>query len=96
MTKYSFETDDEAEIFCEEIYMEMMAQFGISKEEAIARINQQWKNQSLVGDDIVYHETAEVWAKDMYWGHEAYWWITGEKREELKLPPLTPKPLRKP
>ena len=95
MGKYKFPTDDEGERFCYQIYMEMMSQFGMSKEEAIARINQHWEKRSLVGMSTVYHRTPEYWAKEIYWGHDSYWWIEGEKREKLKLPPLAPQPLRK-
>ena len=94
MGKYKFTTDDEGERFCYQIYMAMMSQFGISKEEAIARINQEWEKRSLVGQSIAYHKVPEEWAKEIYWGHDSYWWIEGEKREELKLPPLTPQPLQ--
>jgi hypothetical protein len=96
MGKYKFPTDDEGDRFCYQVYMEMMSQFGISKDEAIARINQQWEKRSLVGMNIVYHVVPEEWAKTIYWGHDSYWWIKGGVREELKLPPLTPQPLRKP
>ncbi len=95
MSKYKFEIDDEGESFCYQITTHMMALFGISKEEAIARINQAWEKQSLVGVSIVYHVLPEEWAQEIYWGHDSYWWIEGEKREKLKLPPLTPQPLRK-
>ena len=81
--------------FCYQIYIEMMSQFGISKEEAIDRINQKWKNNSLVGISLVYHVMPEEWAKEIYWGHDSFWWIEGKKREELKLPPLTSQPLHK-
>jgi hypothetical protein len=95
MGKYKFLTDDEGDRFCYQIYMELMSQFGISKEEAIARINQEWENKSLTGTSMIYHVMPEEWAKNIYWGRNSYWWIEGEKREELKLPPLIPQPLRK-
>jgi len=95
MGRYKFLTDDEGERFCYQIYMELMSQFGISKEEAITRINQEWENKSLTGTSMVYHVTPEEWAKNIYWGRNSYWWIEREKREELKLPPLIPQPLRK-
>jgi hypothetical protein len=95
MGKYKFETDDEGERLCYQIYMAMMSLFGISKEEAIARINQEWESKSLTKTSAIYHIVPEEWAKNIYWGHDSYWWIEGEKRENLKLPPLTPQPLRK-
>jgi hypothetical protein len=95
MSKYRFKTDDQGQRFCDEIVNNMMSLFGISKEEAMARINQQWKNEILVGINILYHVIPEEWAKDIYWGHDSYWWVQGEARERLKLPPVTPQLLRK-
>jgi hypothetical protein len=95
MSKFRFRTDDRGEKFCTEIVDYMVSLFGISKEEAIIRINQEWKNQVLIGIDLTYHVVPEEWAKEIYWGHDSYWWIEGEKREKLKLPPLTPQPLRR-
>jgi hypothetical protein len=95
MNRYKFKTDAEGKRFCDQIVNYMVALFRISKEEATARINQQWKNEELVGINILYHVVPEEWAKEIYWGHDSYWWIDGEKRKELKLPPLAPQPLRR-
>ncbi|HMB22820.1 MAG TPA: hypothetical protein VKP08_08330 [Anaerolineales bacterium] len=95
MRRYKFRTDERGNQFCDEIVHHMVSLFGISKEEATARINQEWKNEALIGINIVYHVVPEEWAKDIYWGHDSYWWIEGEKPEQLKLSPLTPKPLRR-
>ena len=85
-------TDDEANRFCEHIAMEMVQRFSISMVEAVTRINRQWRGQQIGGpEEIAYHEDEEFWAQDIFWGHDSSWWITGEKRTSMNLPPLTPK-----
>lgn len=95
MSKYKFETDYHSEDRCDAIARKMVILFNISKEEAIARVNQQWKGQSFINDWTLDHIDTDEWAKNIYWESDSYWWITGETREQLKLPPLTPKQLRK-
>ena len=65
---YKFEIDEESKAFCNQIAACMVLLFGISTTEAVSRINQQWAGLSFVGDDIIYHDTAEDWAKNIYWG----------------------------
>ena len=69
--------DDAALRFCREIAEAMMTAYGISREEATARINRAWSEPDdsgrtprvwIVGLDIVYHESAEHWAADIYGG----------------------------
>jgi hypothetical protein len=93
LNKYEFKTDEQAEAFCDKIAECMVSFFSISLDEAIARVNQQWKGQAIVGLDIVYHKDPENWAKDIYWTADSYWELSGEARERLRLPPVKPKPL---
>lgn len=45
-----------------------MRTFGISIEEAVARINQHWYGQEfLEEDEIVFHEDAHYWAMVIYY-----------------------------
>lgn len=75
--------DNEALAFCREVAEEMVRAYGISEDEAVARINRQWSDPGedgvtpriwIVGLDIVYHETAEFWAGLIYYGGEGRWW----------------------
>ena len=75
MNKFTFQTDVKGERFCQEIANEMVALFKISIEEAIGRINRQWENVRLVGEHhVIYHETQDFHAKDIYFGHDSKWW----------------------
>ncbi|MCW1925666.1 hypothetical protein OKA05_24115 [Luteolibacter arcticus] len=83
--KYTFTTDDQSTAFFDEISGEMIALFNISQDDAVGRINRQWKGQSFVGpDDLIYHETAVFWAKTLYYGVRVKWW--------LNPPGLAPRP----
>jgi hypothetical protein len=64
--KLDFETDRQSAEFCELIASRMTALFGISSEEAIGRINRDWRGQKIVGNDIIYHEDEDYWAKTIY------------------------------
>jgi hypothetical protein len=64
--------------FCREIADEMVAAFGVSRDEAIAAINQQWSTAEpagptprvwIVGLNIVYHDTPEYWATHILHRH---------------------------
>jgi hypothetical protein len=81
MSQFSFSlADAKAEQFCWRIVRAMM-RFGISKSEALRRLNQAWKGQSVGGKDdgswIVYHLDADEWAERIFYGtkqvHEARW-----------------------
>lgn len=51
----------------EDITQEMVRLFGISRAEAVARINKHWENQDLSWvDDIVLHEDDYYWALSIY------------------------------
>ena len=63
--------DLQALTFCREIAAEMVRSYGISLDEAVARINRQWSDPGrsartpriwIVGIDLVYHETPQYWA----------------------------------
>lgn len=75
--KFKFPTDAESQNFCECIAREMASLFCISEDEAIGRMNKHWAGQSIVGQDIVYHEDKTYWAKRIYYEGDAKWWIPG-------------------
>ncbi|MFI6042299.1 hypothetical protein ACIA8C_11730 [Nocardia sp. NPDC051321] len=52
----------------------MIAIFGISEDEAVVRINARFVGQTLTGDDIIFHEEAGFWARDIMYGPESFWW----------------------
>lgn len=96
MNKYIFETDAEAEAYCDKIATAMEALFAVPAAEAVARINQQWVGLVLTGNTfLLYQETPEYWANQIYWEYDSFWWIQGQDRERLGLPPPAAKPAPK-
>lgn len=55
--------DAEAEAFCHEVAGTMITALGVTREEAVARINRQWSSTWIVGLSLVYHKTPEQWAE---------------------------------
>jgi hypothetical protein len=87
MPEFIFETDAKGYAFCREIAVEMVKFFKISDEEAVGRINRQWKNAPFTKtEDIAYHETAEYWAKAIYFGKDSYWWKGEENLKPIPYP----------
>ncbi|NJL27460.1 MAG: hypothetical protein HC897_05965 [Thermoanaerobaculia bacterium] len=84
--EWSFECDEQFEQFCLEIAAEMLCKHGISEEEALGRINRHWAGQSFFGEDIVYHDDAETWANNIYYGADSFWWIDGTNPEPAPFP----------
>ena len=89
---FPFKTDQESEAFCWSIAREMTRLFGISEHEAIRRICRFWGHiTEIVGEDIIYHEDEDYWARTIYYGKDSSWWIADRAAKDL--PPLKPLPL---
>lgn len=75
--KFEFETDIQSLQFCEAIVAQMVVLFGITTNEAIARINRDWHGLKFVGsEDMIYHEDEDYWAKTIYYGKGSNWWLS--------------------
>ena len=87
---FRFETDEQSVEYLRQAVEAMMKSFGITREEAIGRINQEWSHvRGVVGEfDEIYRETPVYWANHFMFGKSQFWWIEGAKREKNKLPPL--------
>ena len=76
MSAFEFETDDQSNVFCLEIARQMVEVFKITRQEAIGRINRDWRGLKLVGpEDMIYHEDEIYWAKTIYFGKGSNWWL---------------------
>jgi hypothetical protein len=75
MTSFEFETDDQSRAFCEQIAGKMVELFGISQQEAIGRINRDWRGLKVIGCDIINHEDEAYWANTIYYGKGSNWWL---------------------
>jgi hypothetical protein len=65
----------------ERIVARMIDLFGVSRAEAVGRIDRHWSEpDALTGpyEWLVRHETAEFWAKTIYYGSDVFWWLGEE------------------
>jgi len=93
MSKFQFTTNEEVEEYCDEIVEIMVHNFDISAREAINRINENWKGQTIEDAGSIGYEWPMYWAFHIYYEPHNQWWIQGEEREKSNLPPLKVKPL---
>ena len=62
--KFEFPTDEEGQLFCEEIVGKMCENYGIDEIEAVTRVSDFWRGQTLFEDDIAFHNLnkASFWS----------------------------------
>ncbi len=88
MSLFEFEADEECRLYCEAIVRAMVAEFGISHDEAVGRLNKAFQPQRLLGTrerQLLGHRLPKEWAHDIYLGRG--WWRLPP--EERKPTPLT-------
>jgi hypothetical protein len=81
---FNFTASESVLTYCEEILDLMQERFEISFEEALGRINEAWGGRPFWSEELIFHETSEFWAYDIYYGHDSGWW---QKPPELKALP---------
>jgi hypothetical protein len=88
--------DVRALTFCRAIADEMVRAYGITHDEAVARVNRHWSEPDssgripriwIVGLDLAYHETAAYWAANLYYGTDSFWWLPDANPQPLPPPP---------
>jgi hypothetical protein len=68
---------------------EMVSLFGITRAEAVARINEQWHHQDLSSDDdVILHEDEYYWALFIYFGGNVPDWSRTADRSEWSSRPV--------
>jgi hypothetical protein len=81
MIPIEFTCTQEIEEFVREIAANMVHLFDISLDEAMGRINRQWRGQTMlreVDEMSLFHEEADWWAKTIYYGPGVLWWLGEE------------------
>ncbi|WP_156516426.1 hypothetical protein [Nocardia arizonensis] len=66
-------TDEKGEELFSEIASRMSNDFGISEVEAVARINSRFVGLEFLGNDLIFHQSDDYWAKDIMFGHDIWW-----------------------
>ncbi len=87
MNPFTFDADEQAVVYCLLIADHMVKFFGITKGEAIGRIDKAYAGQTITGElDWIYHWVPEDLAKTIYYGPNAYWWISEEGLKPVPYP----------
>ncbi|MGF6882464.1 hypothetical protein ABIA39_001406 [Nocardia sp. GAS34] len=69
MSTYIMPTSSDVVRLLNDIRDEMVALFGISEAEAVARINRKWRGHDLSSEtEIILHEDGYFWALVIYFG----------------------------
>jgi hypothetical protein len=87
--EFDFVAREDALAFVGQILDEMRTQFGIDDEEALGRINRQWKGMSFESQadvDTLTHERAADWARIIYYGPSARWWDESARPTPVAFP----------
>ncbi|MFI6684247.1 hypothetical protein [Streptomyces sp. NPDC050485] len=72
--EFLVEADAEMHLFISEIADRMAADCGISRAEAVARVNQVWRGTRFDPyPDLICHESDEYWALGIYYGEVPSW-----------------------
>ena len=64
-SSFVFATDAQGEAYCLEIVDLMVSLFEIPYQEAIGRVNRAFSKVQIVGDDMIYHEDPDYWARQI-------------------------------
>lgn len=79
MTKITVPARPEARRYINRIADKLVNLFGISREEAVGRINRFWSGKAFATDVdllVLLHQTEEYWAKTIYYGPDSEWWLS--------------------
>lgn len=87
INEITFDADEKTKLYCLKIAIEMTNIFNISMNEAIGRINNQWKkSKDFIDSGLVFHKNPISWAKTIYYEDGTWWWVEEWMAEH------TPKP----
>lgn len=73
--------------YMDELITEMVGSFGITRDEAVGRINRIWGGRTFESYPTILHQMPYDWARDIYYGVDSYWWMVSEsERQPLPYP----------
>lgn len=80
MKRYLMKTSPETLELLEDTADEMVSQCGISRAEAVARINRHWEGLDLSGpNDLILHEDETYWALAIYYEEVPDWQANADR-----------------
>jgi hypothetical protein len=84
--KFEFQATGDSLALCERTVSRMTELFGISVDEALGRVNEQWRGCQFEDVDLICHETDDYWANTIYFGHDSFWWLKPAGLKPLPYP----------
>ena len=75
MSEFTFAHDEQAQIYFLQVAEKMAKLFNIPFSEAIGRINKACDGQDYTGQKLIYRESPEDTAKNIYYEDGTYWWL---------------------
>ncbi|WP_317452680.1 hypothetical protein [Streptomyces sp. CBMA29] len=91
-TEFIMPTSPEARESLRDITDELVGLFGLSRAEAVARVNQAWGGQDLAtGPDLLGHEDPEHWAYGLYYEGDVPYWEPEADRTRWRVRPAPPR-----
>lgn len=78
---FSFSLAPVAKVYCDAIARELMSSFDIDCQEATGRMNRHWAKMEFTSEediDVLTQELPYYWARRIYFGPDAKWWVDGE------------------
>lgn len=77
MRQFAFATNPEIEAYFNKVVDVLIADFGISEEEAVGRVNRTYGSYDVLGDTTLTHEWAKDTAYQLYYGPDQMYWKPG-------------------
>jgi hypothetical protein len=80
MTAFEFSASLDVRAYCEEILDAIVQLFAVSRDEALIRMNRHWRDQTMTSEDDLLslrRELPDYWARRIYHGPDAKWWLAG-------------------
>ncbi|GAA2316368.1 hypothetical protein OKJ48_02825 [Streptomyces kunmingensis] len=91
MSTYTMPTCAETDELLESVVEYMVTELGVSRAEAVARVNRQWHGQDLSDeDDIILHEEERFWALTIYYEDVPAWSTEADRASWVPKAPPAP------
>ncbi len=86
MSTFRFATTPELDVYFGKVVDVMVRDFGVSREEAVGRVNRTFGDHDVLGDTLLTHEWAKDTAYQIYYGPDQMYWKAGAALTPLPYP----------
>ncbi len=86
MRQFTFATNPELDLYFNKVVDVLIADFGVSEDEAVGRVNRTYGSYDVLGDPTLTHEWARDTAYQLYYGPDQMYWKPGAVLTPLPYP----------